>query len=259
MKEITDNFLEENLAETGDEKSTLYYGDYKAKLSKKIWFEVERKKRYFEVNNIKDIERNYDALSKNSYLPLSYCLWDFINGIPVLFNLAESKNSESSNSETQSSGDPDLNELKEYFDLTWHNKTKFSFKRNLNYAFISNVYLGNFNFIKKKSFGACELDIRDNHNKTIRGVLAYRHHPIEPKDDSLEPQLAKVLSASESTPFDLEFQALSENYKIKQKGVYIPRGKKLLILDIHRRDGGSDENTDFPKAKFPRVRAPQLI
>ena len=92
-------------------------------------------------------------------------------------------------------------------------------------------------------FKACEFDIKDKYDKTIKGVFVYWHRPYKEGDEILQQQLAKVLESDGSTTFDLLFEALSEDYRTKK--THIPRGKKLLVKDIYNRSGEKSKESIF--------------
>lgn len=249
-KEEADKEIERRYREESGLKFSL--GKHEIKIPRKIISALEEKIRVYEVEDIEDLERNYDVLSKTSSVPP--CIWFFGLRIFPLYIIDKDLR--------HSLGDKSRDELRR---LTQMDASEMSLKVNYNVTLIENVYLGNFDFIKRKSFEACEFDIRDRCNKVIRGLFVYHHIPPEGEDDRKKKELGKALAASEAVTFDLQSIALSEYYMTKRNGIYMPRGKKLWVQSIYRR-GKSEEPIDIPHDEKPTeipsdilIRTPILI
>lgn len=128
-------------------------------------------------------------------------------------------------------------------------------KYNPNMAYIRNVYLINNekDFISREYFKACNFEIKDSHNQSIKGTYVYKHFlSVEMLDSLNKEMLSKVmLSSQNNSTFDLVFNALPEDYKIRSNGTLVERGKKLQIIGIHKSEDGYFEKLKTPQEKTP--------
>ena len=197
-----------------------------------FYINILKKLRYYEVDSIEDLKRNYEKLSKVLCIELSYEQRKIKN--KIFSEMMEYYG----------------NEMEEYFNLTGGRFHKFSvlgIEFNLNPTFIQNVYLDNFDFIKRKSFEAFEFDIKDIYNEKIKGVFVYFDNGFRPEENNIaKKQMVKVISSLPSVSFDLDFIVLPENDKIKTNGSYVVRGKKLSVKGIYRIEERNKEEDHTP-------------
>ena len=231
--EFTDKFNRE-LEEVDEEKLYFEDGIHRILVPKKVLYDLEKRARHYEVDDIEDLNGNYGILSRTKFPPFSVLSWTIKTIPPLVWKYG--------------GGSFSPPQPQEYHDLICDHHNRFSPKINLNFVSIDNVYLRNFSFIKKDSFEACEFDIEDRRDNQIRGVFIYRdsYRVIGGERESSQRQLEKVLDSPETSSFDLLVTAMSEDYKLNEKGVEKPRGKRLHVHNIHRQEEDK-ENLEIPQ------------
>jgi hypothetical protein len=236
MKEITEKSLpiEVELSYEVYEEWKLRWCEQEINVPRRVISAIEKKVRLYEVDDIKDLERNYDTLTKTSRIPLP--IWSWL--ISTYFSLLiKDKNFRREQFRIQNVYDK-MYKDKEFL-LTWTGSSISKF--NFNIVSIDNVFLRNINIIKNKSFEASKFDIKDRHDRTIEGIFVYHHVPSQEQDELSKKQLEEVLTAYDSTKFDLQFIAFLEYYNQKRH-----LRKRLLIHDIRKNRGKSYQSIDVP-------------
>jgi hypothetical protein len=224
MKEETDSTYDKSL-----EGGMTYriIGKHELSIPRSVVKSIRRKEKYYSTEDVSDIIANYEKLSSTRHLPLLAWLW--ILKIAPSFRKAVKTWKLS------------LEDLTLYRDLSMVEKISWIPKTNFNYATIGSVYLTNFQFFKRELFEAVEFDVTDIKRYSIRGNFVYKNNPPCEDDAVSQRQINDVLSANGTTTFDLTYQAMDENYKIKHKNTYSHRGKKIFVLDISRSEPDDDE------------------
>ena len=236
MEDITDI-----LRDRDNEKFERYLESekYKRGIPKYVLRALEKKRRYYHTEDIKDIIDHYEILSSTKYVPLAVLWWEFEHPAPR---------------RRLDQWSPSLQkDLKLYKSLA---SLKHGLKYNLNVTSMGNVTLNNFEFIHGENFEAVEFDISDNLGEEIRGILIYESGFKPLKRGGYNKHLENIFGegGAYERKFDLVYSAMDEKYKIKQNGKSLPRGKKLVVHKI-----GIDDFEDPKHSRKRRVPTKDLV
>ncbi|MFH1072418.1 MAG: hypothetical protein V1743_03240 [Nanoarchaeota archaeon] len=214
--------------------------DCEITIPQKLLSVMEAKTRLYEVEDIADLQRNYRSLLKQSFIPpqLLKC------AVQGLISMRKSE-------ELRSSLDEYFRfEHEEFTELT-STQPSSALRMNLNHCSIDNVCLGNFSFTKRQFFELCEFDVIDTYQNSLRGIFVYYYFFVPPENEAAQQELRKVLAASETTRFDLDFSAMPEQYSRGRKKQQ--RGRKIKVHRIHKSGEKIKEREDIPSGNSART------
>ena len=232
---------------------------------------VYRSFRFYEVDDVRDLEKHYRFLSRTTRPPEAWRQWlkrrndrdFFLDTLCTLGCNLAGADPLSSEQEGhyehqivdivfQSAVDRALDCDVQYNALL---SPYASYRRDYwlpNIVSLFNVHLRKIRCIREKYFEAYRVDVVDRFDRSISGAfLHYTMDPQHPPSKRVFVDALKVLDASPATTFDLEFTALPPCYRVFSKdGTYLLRGKHLHIFDAHRR-GGDRKRVDTPRLDIP--------
>ena len=198
-----------------------------------------RKTRIYSTEDVRDIIANYDRISSARFSPslIGYAIRLVMFSTSKMARKTKIFDDLGSRLELLDAVSPEDEIL--YEELTC--VARFS-KFNFNLANVDNVYLHNFEFLKRYSFEAVEFDISDIEGSALKGVFVYKHpfyeDESEKRDIAAQKELELVLMSDGKTAFDLDYTAMDERFQLKRNGLYIPRGKKILVDHINKLGSG---------------------
>ncbi|MBI4144282.1 hypothetical protein HY486_03475 [Candidatus Woesearchaeota archaeon] len=239
MRDITEGELAKEIAKLEDmlQKEEEQDSGLQTRAGIKIprWFlrKFLGKVRLYETEDVQDILDNYSTLSKAERVPISCVAW-------VALKTITNKKFYSFAKEASDVLDCRLK------DLTFPNTN--TLKQVVNFAAVDNVRLCSPKIVKSEKWEVCEFEIVDRYDWSIRGVFKYRDTlENDSTNEEKAKQIAQVLNAPDSQTFDIQFIAMAENYLIHtyKSAFKQPRGKKLLVHNIHRTKGDK-EKIDTP-------------
>lgn len=242
--------LEENLDKIikNDDISFLKIDGSDKPLPRGLVIKILKKYRFYELEDISDIERNYKTLTKGDGLSFSLFLY-------LIVNLPKDMRNEKLKNKALEYGS-NYGNLSPFGISGCNNSYGLIPKFNFNFAHIENVTLDNIVMAEINYPESCEFNIRDRKGKTINGVFVYGARIIGDEQE----QIRNLLMAPPETYFDLGFLALNELYLIKRDGKYQARGKQLLVHRITRHDGNKETNIgSSPFEIIKKPVSPELV